>query len=235
MRGIEKAKILLDKLRTRTVARGATAAEAQQAAELAEKIIARYGLHETKTEDCLESVSCGFKKIPIWWIIVGHAIARRFGVKSRFRDRDRAASFFGPPHLASVAAWLFRAIKDDIDKNSYQSAKEAGFSGGKLRSFRVAFSLSAACRVSDRIEPIPIKDIVVTKADEERWEKQRLRRQRNKQRRLASMTIDQRREIQKKNDLKKLSREIGSKFGNEIPIETNAVGGVEVNRLTHVV
>lgn len=234
MHQIEKAKSLLEKLRTRTIARGATAAEAAQAAELADRIIKRYGLDDIQVDQATESVLCEFKKIPRFWYSVGPAIADHFGVKVRYKRDGPSIVFIGKPHLASVAAWLFEAIKNDIDKQSYQAAKDNGLSGGKLRSFRNEFSRSAGGRVMVRmwkLKQSPETEVEVSQAARDRWDAERRRDKERLKRRLGKMTFAQRRAFERKETEKGFADELGREFGEKISIDANAVRGQEVKRL----
>ena len=228
-----KARDLLEKLQARTEARGATPAEALQAAKLAERIAKRHGL-DLNAERKFESVyTTSQKTFPRWKCILAWAIRDRFGVTAEYgtaKGRSAAIRFSGPEHLASVAAWLFRAIEAEIDKRSYMAARSLGLKGGNLRSFRLEFSRGAAREVWSRLvpRPEPAPDRKPMTAEE----RDRLRKEcddleeKERKRLLKLSPAKLQREI-----YARLARMKGSDLGKEIPINTNVMGGRQVEKI----
>ena len=166
-----KAKRLLKMLQERTEQRGATAAEAAQAAELAAKIIERYGLDAESTEKFIMSAELGEGQWRRWATLLGAGIARRFsievgrwktprGVKSRVQ-------FSGPEHQVRVAVWLFRAVEKDMRRMADAAAIARDLSGPEKLSFKNEFMLSAAWCVHTRLNPPTEAELT------EYWEAQR--------------------------------------------------------------
>jgi hypothetical protein len=152
----EKARQLLDKLRMRTEARGATPAEAASAAALAAKIIERYGLNESNAAEVEHTHALDEKRFPRWAHVLGWAIEERFGCSGRYQWRvgQRAAIVFrGPEHLARVSCWLFAAIAKDLDQRSRRAGDTHGVSGTQLRKFRNEFRKAACWEVWRRMRP----------------------------------------------------------------------------------
>ena len=230
---VNKARDLLDKLQARTEARGATPAEALQAAKLAERIAKRHGL-DLNAERTFESIyTTSQKTFPKWKCILSWAIRDRFGVTAEYgmgKGQSAAIRFSGPEHLASVAAWLFRAIETDIDKRSYIAARALGLKGGKLRSFRLEFSRGAAREVWSRLNPRPepapepkpmsAEELDRLRKESEDWDAK-------ERKRLSKLTPTQ---LQKEINAR-LARMKGIDFGKEIPIDTNVVAGCQAKKI----
>lgn len=223
----DKARDLLDRLQSRTEERGATPAEALQAAELAERIAKRYGLNLNAQRKYKSTYTTAQKSFPAWKRVVGYAIRDRFKVEEKYRvigGQPAAIQFTGPEHLASVAAWLFRAIEIDIEKRSYIAARADGLKGGKLYSFRLEFSLAAAWEIHRRLNPAP-------KAESKPGPKELRRKcqqwEADKRKRLAKLSKNELR----KEQLAVIARMKGRQLGKEMPIDTNVVGGGEVRRI----
>lgn len=158
----EQAIELLEKLRRRTESRGATPAEAAQAAELAERIIARYGLDAAATESCEHEEELAERRWPPYASILGMAIEKRFGLSGRMVRQPGEPCrilFIGPEHHCRVACWLFGALARDIRSRAERSARENGLSGPALVRWRNEFSTSAAWRLFDRLSPEAAKAI----------------------------------------------------------------------------
>lgn len=231
MSGIDKAKELLDKLQSRTEARGATPAEAEQAAKLAERIAKRYGLN-LNTDKVFESTyTTSQNTFPRWGRVLAMAMRERFGVESFVgtqKGQRAKVKFTGPEHLAAVAAWLYKAIELDIKKRSYCAAKAAALSGGELRSFRLEFSLGAVWQVYHRLNPPePVEELTLTDEDRERIDRYCEKWEAKEKKRLAKLSRAQ----LKRESRQHLARLKGQKFGKEIPIGTDVVGGREVPRI----
>lgn len=153
----DKAARLLDMLRMRTEARGATPAEAAQAAELAAKIIQRYGLDDTcgkrPTQSALE---CGQKKRAAWIITLASAIGRRFDLNAELATctgRNAIVRFIGPEHRVNVALWLFRAIEKDMRRMVSAECSRRGLKGGRLVRFRNQYFDSFTLTIWARLDP----------------------------------------------------------------------------------
>lgn len=158
----DQAKALLERLRMRTEARGATPAEAAQAAELAERIIRRYGLDRDAAATTEEQHELLERRWPPWATVLGMAIERRFALRGamiRQRGERCRIAFTGPEHSCRVAVWLFRALEKDIRQSAERSAREAGRSGGDLVRWRNEFATAAAWSLFDRLNPIDAKRI----------------------------------------------------------------------------
>lgn len=148
----KKARRLLEMLRMRTEARGATPAEAAQAANLAEKLIKRFGLQsdgKAKQETELDS-----KVFPTWARVLAWGICDRFeleGQYTRQKGKRAAAIFLGAEHNASVGCWLFDAVATDLQRSACNDARAAGLKGARLVVFRNAFLRAAAWEVYRRL------------------------------------------------------------------------------------
>lgn len=154
-----KAMRLLEMLRRRTEGRGATAAEAAQAAGLAEKLIKRFGLDEIEgdPEQSFEYETAG-KTFPQWGCILAMGLERRFkckGVYIRQVGKLARVRFTGPEHRARVAAWMFAAVSFDLRRDANSHARANGMAGPQLVEFRNRFLLSASLRVLARLNPLP--------------------------------------------------------------------------------
>ncbi len=206
---IDKAKRLLAHLRNRTEARGATAAEAAQAAELAERIMRRFGLDDQATVDEKLELEMPTKVFPVWARILMWALESRFGVSGQYvirRGEQSRAQFVGPEHRVSVAAWLFRAVGNDLHKASDRTAREAGYTGPELVKFRNSFSTSAAWEVYMRLLPRSKR----SKVDDEPPKTNR------RPRKSKPMSYTEFAAIS-----------TGSAFGRTVPLDTNAIGETE--------
>lgn len=154
----DDAARLLDRLRMRTEARGATAAEAAAAAELAERIIKRYSLDRDATGRAIESHVCGTARMPSYAVVIAIGLCRRFGVEgdySRQRGERCIVRFWGPEHTCRVACWLFAAVLKDLDKLSAQhvdSCRQRLNQGKRLR-LRNRFRTGAAWEIFRRLNP----------------------------------------------------------------------------------
>ena len=228
-----KARDLLDKLQSRTEARGATPAEALQAAKLAERIAKRHGLDPHAERTFQSTYTTSQKTFPRWKWILAWAIRDRFGVTAECgtaKGQSAAIRFSGPEHLASVGTWLFRAIETDIDKRSYIAARALGLKGGKLRSFRLEFSRGAAREVWSRLAPRPNPKPERKPMSAE--ERDRLRKEcddweEKERKRLSKLSPAK---LQKEIDAS-LARMKGRVLGKEIPIDTNVMSGGGVRRI----
>jgi len=154
----DQAKQLLERLRMRTEARGATAAEAAQAADLAEKIIRRYGLDQETDPHAPQQadVETGQRRVPVWAIALAMGIEKRFHVASYIRKHGEQRGnvvFEGPEHRVRVACWLFRAVATDLRRACDRSAREHGRAGPALVRFRNQYLSAAAWEVYERLNP----------------------------------------------------------------------------------
>lgn len=154
---LARAKKLLEMLRRRTEERGATPAEAAQAAELAEKIIHRYGLDEAVQQtDHAAGVELRDKRLPGWAQTLALAIKTRFKLEASTHVRTgkpAAVSFHGPEHAVRVAVWLYAAIAKDLDCRAHWEARVLNRRGPALVTFRNQFRQSAAFEVNKRLNP----------------------------------------------------------------------------------
>ena len=158
MSDIERAKRLLEKLLTRTQARGATVAEAETAAELAAKICQRYGLDADNVQCTTAEQDSDFGgKIPRWASMLSHGFHKRFGVEVLRKTQygRHVIVFRGEEHVVRVAHWLYTAIVRDLDKLSRVSAEEHGLTGPALTKYRNHFRNSAAFAIWMRMDPPP--------------------------------------------------------------------------------
>lgn len=229
-----KAMEMLERLRVRTKDRGATPNEAAMAASLAEKIAKRYGL-DLNPKQGQSRFTIKEKRFPRWANVVCHAMEKRFKIDGFFQHlngRPAEITFTGPVHLTSVAAWLVRAIKIDLDKRSYVEAKAMGLKGGQLMRFRNKFRLSAAWEISDRLNPDPeFKRLNPTPEQVAKAEAEVKRDSQKYDDMLAKMTPAERQaEFER---VMRDSRAIrnGRAFGKEVDIGTNAVGDQSGERL----
>ncbi|MBP87009.1 MAG: hypothetical protein CMJ64_09890 [Planctomycetaceae bacterium] len=215
----ERAIKLLEMLRRRTEARGATPAEAAQAVELAERLMKRYGIEVRDVESeskATSSMEMQTKVCPWWARLIIFGIERRFKLKDtayrRRTGRNAVVSFVGAEHIASVAAWLFRAIVNDIVTRAEKQARRVGVRGSSLIKFRT----SASLELLDRLNP--------------RTEQQRI---------AAAELAEEQRESQCSRKVKPLSPEEllaivgGAEAGRDVSIAANAVGGDRTALLSH--
>lgn len=224
----EKAMEMLERLRMRTEDRGATPNEAAMAASLAEKIAKRYGL-DLEAKQGQSRFTIKEKRLPKWAVVVCCAMEKRFKINGYFRHlggQPAEITFKGPVHLTSVAAWLVRAIKIDLDKRSYVEARAMGLKSGELVRFRNQFRLSAAWEIGDRLNPeprvAPTSKQVKEAAEQAEEDAREMRRKYAEMLRRMS-PAEREAEFQKvMRDQRAISN--GRAFGKEVEIGTNAVG-----------
>jgi hypothetical protein len=215
---IDRAKALLEKLRVRTVARGATAAEAETAATTAARICERYGLNmpspdaSTQMGAELEGSLC-----PAWVYCLALAIADRFQCDSYYttaRGERATVVFVGEEHLASVATWLFGAVYLDIRRRSHWSAMAHDARGPARVKHRRLFSECAAWEVALRLSP---PKVAPAREEGVGSETQPTKKRRGRVERLTES---------------ELAAVIGgARFGRECAVGTNAVGERAVARI----
>jgi hypothetical protein len=215
----EKAIRLLEMLRRRTEARGATAAEAAQAAELASKIAERYGLDKSNFDSVQRvGVELGQKQMPRWGIVLALAIAKRFKLQSHYiaqRGLSAKVVFSGPEHLVGVACWLFRAIEIDMRRAVDREMALSAICGSDRVRFRNEFCKSCVWAVYRRL--IPVTTEVATK---------------------QNATCVERKATKKKHKLPS-KRDVdawlsGTATGETIRLSTDVLGGSEPLRLEAV-
>lgn len=152
----EQAIKLLERLRVRTEARGATPAEAAQAAELAARIIERYKLDGDEQVRSSKGVETGQRGYSAWIMFLACAVRKKFSLESdiirRYGERV-LVRFTGPEHAVSVAIWLFRAIEIDMRRFSTEEATKLGMRGGTLVQFRNKFMETCAVAMFGRLNP----------------------------------------------------------------------------------
>ena len=203
---------LLEMLRLRTEARGATPAEAAQAAELAEKLIKRYGIDERAGQtDGVASMQLECKVIPWWAKLLAFGIERRFQLQDGTYERRvgvrAVVTFRGEQHIASVAAWLFRAVANDLVTRATREARRHQLSGGDLVSFRNKFCQSAALEVYERLNPPTEQQRIAAQAELD-----------------ASESRCSRRPPKPLSPIEMQAMMAGSEAGRDVSIATNAVG-----------
>lgn len=219
---IEKAKLLLEKLRVRTEGRGATTAEAIQAAELAEKIASRYGLDVNQTSTGSRTHRMKEKRFPKWANILLWGLDRRFDIVTRYATGGGIpveVIFDGPEHLVKVATWLFKAIVKDLDKQSYLAARAMGCKGGDLVRFRNEFRTSACWRIYTRLNPPTEAELIEARKQADKAIENALKQDNSKCKRMKPWTQSDSR----KAALKLKARKYGVKAGDEISIDTNVL------------
>ena len=219
---IERAKALLERLRVRTEARGATPAEAAAAAELVDKICRRYGLDKPsddrsscdrpgKAGQQLEEARC-----PGWVMNLALCVALRFrcecGYTWQIGERSTVI-FTGEEHLASVAQWLFSAVYLDLRRRSHYAALAHDMKGPKRKHFRTVFCESASWEVVRRMRPPQkkpsMRELIVAQAAADAI-KDKPSRKPPKPKELSA------------DDL--IACLVGQKAGRDVSIDTNAVG-----------
>jgi hypothetical protein len=219
----EQAQELLEKLRRRTEERGATPAEAAQAAELAEKIIQRYHL-DTQTNQTSEAeTTFGENRMPRWAHILCWAIQRRMHCEGGYWNQVRrpvVIVFRGEEHRTRVAAWLFKAIAGDLEKRSRSAAEKLGFRGSQSVRYRNRFKVGAAWELYRRMVPMPPKPPENASTRAESPEKPSRRR-----RAPRPMSAAQFAEFMYYQD--------GAEAGREISISTDVMSGGEVLCMEH--
>ena len=217
-----KAIKLLDMLRRRTEANGATPAEAMQAVELAEKLMKRYKINADDVVESDEPTSSSMElqsKLCPWWAsLLAFAIERRFKLKEtrvlRRVGKNAVVSFVGAQHVASVAAWLFAAIANDVVTRATRQAREAKVAGGALVKFRNQFCQSAALELYERLNPPTEQQRIAWRQRAEEESESRCSRRRER-------------------EVKPLSREEllamyqGAAAGRDVSIDTNAISSGE--------
>ena len=213
----DKAKDLWRKLLTRTTDRGATPAEAMQAADLAARMAEKYGFDQSqKTFNA--AVKPKLKSLPDWHRSLSFAIVKRFAISKRHNGAKTI--FQGPEHLASVAAWLFAAVVSDINKQSRRAGVCQGYSGNGLRYFRIQFSEMAVHQLKYRLQP-GFAEEMESYRDQFResgyFKSEKWKKRARKIERIENKYAD--------------AISAGIKCGDEIPIDTNVVGGKEVRRI----
>jgi hypothetical protein len=210
----EQAVKLLERLRMRTEARGATAAEAAAAAELAEKIIQRYGLDRNATATSTESHVLGQNRLPSYAAVLAQALIQRFKCDGDYlfvRGQRTIVRFHGPEHTCRVACWMFAAIIKDLDRLSAQYVHASGATGLRLRN---RFRLGAAWEVHWRLNP------PAQRALAEATEKETVRRRpRNCRRREIRDTAEWE------------AVRAGREAGQQIKLSTDVLGGSAPERL----
>jgi hypothetical protein len=153
----EQAIKLLERLRMRTEQRGATPAEAAQAAELAQKIIARFNLSCEEQIEAAKCVETGQKQRGKWIELLGGALRKKFCLNRaegiRTSAKNYLVRFQGPEHAVSVACWLFRAIELDMRKLAAFEAIKLDLKGADLVRFRSEFMYSCAARIYVLLNP----------------------------------------------------------------------------------
>lgn len=210
----EQAIDLLDKLRRRTEARGATPAEAAQAAELAERIIRRYGLDGSEQPASEQSREMLERRWPPWASVLAMAIERRFDVVGRYQrggGEPCRIIFSGPEHRCRLACWLFVALAKDIRQESDREARQRGKSGPDLVRWRNDFRLTAAWELFDRLNVKVQPKLAAAPGGESNHAPPAKRKsRRSKVRRLTTEQMD--------------AMLAGQKCGRSLPIDTNVLG-----------
>lgn len=150
----QDAAKLLERLRLRTEARGATAAEAAAAAELAERIIQRYGLDRDSAAAGSETHVLGQNRLPSYAAVLATAMTRRFGCSGDYtwsRGERCVVRFQGPEHACRVACWLFAAVVRDLDRMAAEHVATRQVKGAGSYRLRNRFRLGAAWEVHRRL------------------------------------------------------------------------------------
>lgn len=150
----ERAKRLLRLLRLRTESRGATAAEAAASAELAAKLIDRYGLDASDSETVEDGVTLDQRRFPRWANVLAWSISDRFSVKGKYFTQVGQPSrvvFIGAEHRVGVACWLFLAVASDLRKRAARDSQQVGVSGSAKTVFQGEFLVAAAWEVYRRL------------------------------------------------------------------------------------
>lgn len=211
-----KAMKMLEMLRVRTEARGATPAEAEQAALMVDRICKRYGIEPADVDNNEAFFKMQTNQFPIRCYCIARCVASRFGIEHTILKKEGYRSwlkFSGPEHLVSVACWLFKAITNDIENRSVDAGRAAGLKAHAYRTFRDKFRMSAALAVRERLAPEPPLELNFTDAELIAARK-----------RLKKMTRSQRRKLKDKQKLERHARQLGVQCGMEVEIGTNAVG-----------
>ncbi len=220
----EKAIKLLEMLRCRTEARGATPAEAMQAAKLSADIIERYQLDDQPI-DRQKGIEMGEGGNRSWMNLLAGGIRKRFQLKSaviiKCKGQYSKVRFTGPEHAVGVACWLFRAIEVDMRKMaSLECIRRDLYGAAKLR-FRNAFMVSCACAIYERLAPIVVTDIVVPVDC-----KPKRRRKCKRKKRLKNSDV---RKLMQARD----AHFVGFKAGESIKLNTDVLPGSKQLLLTH--
>ena len=219
---LPKAKQLLERLRMRTESRGATPAEAVQAAELAERIAKRYGLDIETVGDVDRRYAIAEKRMPSWVNVLICALQIRFKIRAKYTvqtGKPVEIIFTGPDHLVGVSIWLFKAIRIDLHKRSTMAAGAMALKGGPMVRFKNQFKLNAVLEINRRLNPP--EPTTITPEELEAWlEKQNSRRKKN----ACKKTPKQRRKMLQRELYDMLAFEHGRKAGKQIEIDTNVIG-----------
>lgn len=165
---VEKAKHLLSMLRNRTEQRGATPAEAAQAAVLAEKLIKRFGLDELSPEETEQTIELKHKIFPLWASTLAWAVRKRFKCETTFTRQVGARStvtFRGAEHNVTVATWLFMAVGKDLHRSARVHAWKANLKGPAMVRFRNRFLNAASWEVFERLNPREV-ELAISEASE---------------------------------------------------------------------
>lgn len=201
---VEKARHLLERLRARTETRGATAAEAEAAANLAAKIIERFGLQEENLE-FVSTYRLSEKRREIWIMVLLQCVESKFKIKifyCREIGQSMEIEFQGPEHVVRVARWLFLALYIDIRKRSWVAGKALGRKGSMLTKFRREFSEGAVVAIHDRMRTAQQPQLVEESPDSKSKSGCKARR--------SSLDFQ--------------AIKYGRQFGREVSLDTNAVG-----------
>lgn len=213
---IEQIKDRIRKLLVRTEDNGATPAEAAQAMELAAKLMNKAGISEAEVsgqKQGEEKMELASSRVPPWCEVLAWAIERGFKVEcviTRWRGGRRNAvfTFRGPEHHASVAAWLFQAVCNDLLKLANREARAAGCKAGKLVEYRNSFLKEAAWEIWDRLSPNNQQAI---EAVDEKLE-------------AAGCKPARPRKVPRLTETQLAAAMRGSAVGKEVSLATNAVG-----------
>ena len=225
----EKAKAMrmLEMLRVRTESRGATPAEAEQAAIMVDRICNRYGIDPKEVSSSEAYFKMPTNKFPSRSYSIARCVISRMGIEHSILQRTGHSSwvkFSGPEHLVSVACWLFHAIVNDIANRSQDACQNTGLNRVDNRAFREKFRMSAAFAVQDRLAPEVRVEINISAEDLQKERDFMERCDQREKARLKKMTRSERREHKKKQQLERRALLLGVKCGMQVEIGTNAVG-----------
>lgn len=220
----DQARRLLERLRLRTESRGATPGEAAASAELAERIIRRYGLDDVAGDGShRETYELDCNRMPGWAQHLGWAICQRFRVEAKYtrQNGERAKVWFeGPEHAAGVACWLFSAVIADLNRRAETSAEKAGTVGSEKLRWKNRFRLAAAVEVNHRLNPAERirQGLIIAGAivqERERPRAKKIRNQRQLKRHLQEQT----------------AYWLGALAGKELQLSTDVIGDRKAERL----
>jgi hypothetical protein len=222
-------------LLNKTVENGCTEQEAMAAAEMAGKLMDKYGVDMSETEIREEKCTTGIhgahraRPHPSQWC--ANQIAKFCNCVVWHRRGTGQINFFGLPADVEVATYLLRVIEGAMDRSylAYRNATHER-TGMRLRNtFMAAFADRVNARLGDMLKARHTEDLMTTSGTslmvvknavvKEQWDAQDLKLGKAKTVRIAMARSD-------------AARAAGQAAGNKVHLGTAVTGGASQSRIT---